>query len=645
MGAAYASLILAEFNLFRLWPCLLAALAAGVLVARWTAQRQVPSTAPERTGWIAAAGFAAVSLALTLPPGEMLLGGWDPGVYLHTAAAIADHGSLQLPAQDIFALPEALRNDLIVEVAGWRHPFPGMFPLPNGCLSPQFMHLFPSLQAVAYALGGVWGALVVNPLLNVASILLLFGFSSRLLGPRWGTLAALLLAIHPAQVWQARFATAEILGQVLLLAGASLWIDAERHPGGRLPAVLAGFLLGLAFFTRYYTILFLVPLLLLFLARPSVREQRRKTGLFLGALAAVGLHAAWHMTRVAPCYRPLPGLVFPLLQASAALAGTLIAATRFFPSAFARLSAPPSQRILRLGLSLALAAFFLFAWYIRPRLAMDGRVAQAAATLFQAFGHPEWLPRLAGADAFNIQFLVALFGPFGLLLAFAGILVLVWRMPDHASTAWLLASCSVLVLLLTNVFHDHFMMWVSRRFIPVGIPLLVIGVTAATREAVALVRRRGRRPTLALAPLLLALVVLPLLPKTAAMASHRDWPGLEAWFRQLARQLPPDAIVFCDQPGFAAPLRFLHGVRAHEIHGGLSAGAFALRHRQALLELDGQPLLLSMRNLPPDALAVCRPLGSFPLVSHIQQQPRHAVPAGVKPRGGTFSLLALSPPQ
>ena len=638
-GAAYAALLLAEFGVFRPWPCILFAAAAGLLAARWTSARFVPLSAKERTGWIAAAVLAAGSLALSLPPAEMLLGGWDPGVYLHAAAAVSERGSLQIPAPDVFALPESLRADLVVEIAGWRHPFPGMFPLPGGRLSPQFMHLYPSLLAVAHSFGGVWGALCANPLLNVAAILAAFAFASRLLGPRWGLLAAFLLAVNPAQVWQSRFGTAEILGQILLLAASSLLLDAERRPGGRAAAAVSGVLFGLAFFTRYDVVLFLVPLVLVLLLPPLSHERRRLLPFFLVPLAAVGLHAAWHMSVVAPCYRPLPGLVFPLLLAAAAAAAALAAAGRFFPSAAARLAAPRFLFAARAAFSAGFAALAFFFWSVRPRLASDGRVAQAAAALLDAAGHPEWLAALAGPDALNVHFLVAIFGAAGLLFAFAGVAALAWRISGRAAAAWLLASAAVLAILLANVFHDHFMMWVSRRFVPVAVPLLAIGLAAAAREAFSLLSRRSRPAAIALAASLAAAAILPVLPKTSAMASMRDWPGLVAWFRQLAQGIPPGAVVFCDQPGFAAPLRFLHGVRAHEIHGGLSACDFALRHRQDLLRIDGTPLLLTMRSQPLAHSAACIPLATFSLSSHTQRQPRRTVPDGVKPRGGIFFLL------
>ena len=633
VAAAYSALILAELGRFRAWPCIWLAFAAAAATAWIASRRAEPKSTAERAGWLAAWLLALLSMVMTLPPSEMLLGGWDPGVYLHTASSIANHGSLQIPVDDVAQLPVDLRPDLVVEIAGWKHPFPGMFPLPNGRLSPQFMHLYPSLMAVAYSLGGVQGALLLNPLLNATAILLMFWFASKILGPGWGLAAALLLAVNPAQTWQAKFGTAEMLGQILLLAGSGLMVEFIRRPRSIFSAALSGFLFGLAFFTRYDAILFLAPALLLVIALNPAREQRGPVFAFLLALAAVGIHAGWHMASVAPCYRPLPGLVFPLLAWVLALGSIFLVAGIVFPK-----RPSPSRWIpLRAACSVGLVCFIFFAGYLRPHLAVDGRISRLAASVVK----PTWLSALAGPDAFNADYLTSIFGPFGLLLALAGLVALVWRGHDRATAIWLAASVGASALLVANVFHDHFMMWVSRRFIPVAIPLLVVGTAAAARELLWLGQRRGRLAAWALSGAALAAAILLGAPKTAAMASTRDWPGLADWLDDLARTIPENAVVFCDQPGFAAPLRFIYGIQAHEIHGGIGGEEFALRHRQTLANLDPPALVLTMRGVSPNPDSPLRLLEQFDLSSHIQEQPRRSIPFGTKWRGGTFSLCAV----
>ena len=117
-----------------------------------------------------AVGIAcATLLRLTLPADEMLLGGHRPRGLCPRRRRGGPHrfpdpgraGPGRAHARGAAArLPQPPRG---------YEPFPGMFLRPDGRISPQFYHLFPSLMAVAWSIGGIRAALLVNPLLNVAA--------------------------------------------------------------------------------------------------------------------------------------------------------------------------------------------------------------------------------------------------------------------------------------------------------------------------------------------------------------------------------------------------------------------------------------------------------------------------------------------
>ncbi|MEX2607382.1 MAG: hypothetical protein WD708_08555, partial [Kiritimatiellia bacterium] len=155
-----------------------------------------------------------------MPPGETIPGGWDPSVYVQTAAQISQQGGLLFDHPDVAAQPPHLQEILFRDVHGIPEPFGGM-RLFEGKVTPQFYHLYPSLMALVISLtGSVRAALWVNPLLNGVSILLMYRFASCWTGHRrWGALAALLMLLLPLQIWQAKFSTAEMLAQVLILSG------------------------------------------------------------------------------------------------------------------------------------------------------------------------------------------------------------------------------------------------------------------------------------------------------------------------------------------------------------------------------------------------------------------------------------------
>jgi hypothetical protein len=641
IAAAYVALILAGTARFNSVACLLCGTAAGIAAGALAYKKGSPETRAEKAGWLAALTLAAGSFFLTVPPSEMLLGGWDPGVYVHTAAAIAREGSLQIPADDFQAFPQDVRRDLVRQGTGWTQLFPGMFLLPNGQLSPQFMHLYPSLLAIGYAQAGVWGALLINPVLHGLAILLLYGFASKLLGGRWGLLAALLLAVNPAQIWQAKFSTAELLTQVLLLAGLIAFLDFTRRRRV-LPAAVSGLMFGLSFLCRYDAVLLIVPLVLLLVVLANGPAYRRSVFAFLVALGVMGAHAWLHMTWVAPFYRPLSGLVFPLLGAALFLTAVLIAAVQI--PAIRRGIAVLLRRPMAwrgAGLSMVLA-FSVLAGYVRPRLTVDGRVARTVDRALASIGQGDWMEMLAGVNAFNVAYLESIFSFWGLVLALAGLGVLIWRVSDRGAAIWLVAALATTAIYMVDVFHDHFMMWVSRRFIPVVIPLLTVGIAAALQETYRQTKRKCRLLAAPLATLLILMVVAGTTPKTVAMGTARDWPGLASWFQDLTRRMPEDTVVFSDQPGFAAPLRFMYGIRAFEVGGGKSCAQFLSRHAQVLRPLRGPIGILTMReqSLHREGV-ILREMFHTKLESSILEQPRQDVPSRARPRGGSFVFYTV----
>jgi hypothetical protein len=152
MTCAWLALALADLGRFAAWPCVGAACAAAALVyflaVRGDADDETSPTQGRILAVLAALGLAGGTLAFTLPPSEMILGGWDPGVYLHTAASVANDGALRIVDEDLAGLDEREREVVSRNLFGVSEPFGGMRVLPDGRTSPEFHHLYPSLLAV-----------------------------------------------------------------------------------------------------------------------------------------------------------------------------------------------------------------------------------------------------------------------------------------------------------------------------------------------------------------------------------------------------------------------------------------------------------------------------------------------------------------
>lgn len=647
MAALWSGLLLAELGHFAAWPVLLlAAFVTGCIwlyLSKWQQDVGIASTG-DVEGLAAACALALLALVIVLPPSELLLGGWDPGVYLHTASALSRTGELLQHTPDLAALDAESR--LLIGRQGqdaWE-PFLGMRMLPDGRISPQFYHLYPVLMALAWPLGGVRAALLVNPLLYVFSIILMYLWACRWVRPRWAFAAALLLALNPAQVWQAGFGTSELLAQCLLLLGlvATDHAFAERNTTP-LPVFLAGASFGLLLLTKYEAILFVVPFAIVLLFGLRTRAQRSTVFILVGIIAMFGAHAGVHQIFFAPLYHPMGNWVLPGLVVAGGL--TLLIALIALLTPPRRAPEAPSATVWRMGLRLTavfgFVAWVVFAWYVRPRLTVDGRVLRLFMSLMPGGHETDWFAFLAGRNARNFWYLRSLFGGFGLLVSLTGVGLLIMQTKKTWRWAWLVASVGVLFVLMTQMSHEPFMMFVSRRMVPVVLPLFCLG-GAFFCDRCEWGFRKYTRHGLLVGVLVVVFSLWGVLGETVFLARHREWPGLTDWLDQLATSIPEGAIVYSDAPGFAAPLRFLYGIPAYEVHAlhpGERRDPMAMMIHRATGQHD--VFWLTQATIPAAYEDSLIPAATLGLASVIQGSRPHKVPQHVRPRAGIFVLYRI----
>ncbi|GEM_PF-1753234 len=640
LAAAYSAFILAEVGRFSGSLAGIIALGGALVAACFSWRSYLPLSRVQKMFWTFSAIIAAASFCITLPPSEMILGGWDPGVYVHTGAEVSRNASLQFDAGDIWVLPERMQDSVTAEIEGWRVPFPGIFPLSSGRFSPQFLHLYPSLLGFVYSIGGIWGALSVNSVLNAASLLAMYWIASSLLGDRWGAVATLFLMLNPAQIWQAKFGTAEMLTQILLLSGFALMISSSRQPVGIRKAVGSGLLFGFALLTRYDSILVIVPLVLVsaFISWESGR-RKRALGLLAG-LIPLALHLMIHLRWVAPNYRVLPHVVLPVVTTAVFMTGFFYLCGVSKMGLFLGRTIQNRQFLIRSLSTLLFFVFLFWACYIRPRLTVEGRVSATMGEVFLLLGLDDWNTWFAGPDAWNFRYLMSIFGVTGFFVSCMGILVFIWKKEEPAVLIWFVACLVPFVVLTTCIFHDHFMMWASRRFVPVVVPFFCITATAAVQAIYERANIRCPRFAVPLSSGLILAVILGVMPGSITMAKTREWPGLVRWYENLHKILPADALVLCDQPGFAAPLRFLHGIHAHEVYGDQTALEVVVENREFLQHVTQPVILLTMKpqDISHENRILLTEIENVSLRSHILQSSRYRVPTQTKGRGGDFIL-------
>ena len=541
---AWLALVLAELGLFHL-EALLALVVIGVLIGALSINAGRSGSGRsrvDRSTLPAAVGFGMLLLAggvLYLPPYEAVVSGEDGSVYISFGRKIAGTGSLEFEDDLVSRLPHGVRRGVFENpspdagVSG-RHPrFPGGLRIPDigdPSVTAGFSPLFPVLTALFHEVGSIQGALLVAPFFAVLSIGGLFLLAAHIGGPWTGGLTALLtLALLP-QLWFARFPVPEMVAQCLVMSGLLAWLVALRDDAPRW-AIAAGWFLGLAGFAKVDLNVLLTVSLAAYcawqaLARPA--QRGRYLPHLLIPFGLVFLHNVAHYLAFASHYRPyvahlmrtsVPGELLRSAGPVGLVAGVLLfALVAAAGTVLALRSRPP---VVRKACGVALTALLvLYALnYVATR---TGHVHETV----------EWL-------SWYVSWPV-------LLLAVPGLATLL--RPGRAvrvrsaegSVLLFLVFAVVALQYLYDPLESGVHMWSMRRFVPVVLPLLMLG--AALGVAAGLRRMPARyRPGLALA---LALVLVDLVARPAlALVREPLWKGAVAETERMARLFPEDAVV------------------------------------------------------------------------------------------------------
>ncbi len=592
------ALLMADCGLFSV-PRVLGVLAlvscAGAAWARMR-QRTPGGAAPvlgreERVLGLLLAGAAWVFAQ----PHEYLYGGWDPGVYLQTAAHIAATGGINFHDALLAGMDPAAR-DLVLAHKGLPELMSGfrLVSVDGGLISPQFQHLYSCWVALFHGVGGLPLALRVNALFAVLSVLAFYLAGRALFDGRTGLLAAALLAGNVVQIWFARFSTAEIVTQYFVWSGLYLLALHWRGEGDRSGVVGAG-CLGAAWMTHISAWYLAVPLLAVMLYRVASGTLKRDLPVLL-ALVACGALAILQNQFVSLGYLSLiqharwvvfrhPEWIVAALVLAVCLCG-------FGRGDSGRVDRLLGRAWVRAGLVLAILGLALYAVVFRPHVVA---ASPAAAAL-----EGDRLKRLLG-NALSVRDLARLFTPLGLGLGVAGAAWMAWRGLTRVRAPVLVILLTVSIAVLHDRHVEPFYMFGARRFLIVVIP----AVCLCLAYGLALLWERPWRAAkpAVLACLALVLLVPAVLGRNVVMI--RDYRGLAAFCRQVADLLPAGRdrrVLLCDDERWAAPLRFVHGENAFAIRVPGGRDIAPLTRQIELWQKEGREVFyLSERN-PPLAL-------------------------------------------
>ena len=531
---------------------------------------------PARLEYLLLLLWLPAAIWLFFRPHEAILGGSDAGVYVNTAAHVAQTGHLLIDEPALAELDPALYPSLLRERReGEGTPYylyPGFNVVlePRGRVLPDFFHLHPVWQAVGHAAGGVRAALLLPALWALLGAFAVYLTARQLAGWPVAIVSIVGLSTTALQVWFARYPVTEMLTQYLLwlaLWALGAWLVGRRPL--RLWGLLGGLALGQLFLTRIDTFFLLVIPLLAGLWLTRRRRWQPAHLWFFAPLAVLTAHSLIHSYAFSRPYFEriafhVAGMarrnwMLPAVALVMGLALFLVLRNRRLGVVARRHGRP----LLAFG---ALAIFLLaaYAWFVRP-------VVGATAS------YQEWYDgqTIVLTDRENLIRLGWYLSPLGVWLGAAGASLLLWRL-NRKSAVLVGVGLFFSLLYLWRIQATPHQIYAMRRYVPAVLPFFVISAAYLFGW---LAQRRAwyaRLVGLLLLPLWLAGFVW----SAQGFITHVDNQGLMAQVEALDARLDDGAIlIFNDQTPVSmgdllgTPLNYQYG---HD--------AFTLRQPEAITQ-------------------------------------------------------------
>ena len=502
----------------------------------------------------------AVGAVLFFHPFEYIVGGWDPGAYVNSGVNTARTGSVIIHDDFLKNLsPEDqkvfshIRNEQVQKYPG----FPISDP-EEGTITSGFYHLYPVWTAIFYSLFGLKFSLLVNAVFGLMAVIAVYFVGKTLFHNSVGIIAAFLLTINIAEVWQARFPTTEILAQYLIFSGIytlAIFAKGEDVWSGTISALC----LGAVFFARIDSVL-LLPAIFIFFYYRSFRRWRKEDLLFAAPFSLLLLIALIYYLTLgrAPSRVVLSGFSSfnkNIMAVAAALILAGLAAARIFSAKTVRLlDAMLSSRALRLYIMAAIAAFALYAYFMRPNAANNEHAA-------------------------NLVELGWFLSPLGLALATAGIMWLTFSGLDEQIAPFYFITLTVSSFFIYNKMIDPSYMWAVRRYVPVVIPAAVIMMSYTLYRLSAQFRRAG----IAVSCILVIALAAHSVIEGGHLFLHREYRGFIDFCEEFAERFDEDDVLVCDDYWLATPLYFIYGKNTLQVSDQHSSRAIPKCRRAAEL--------------------------------------------------------------
>lgn len=551
-------LLLADLNHFSIlwiWFVVILLFVSGICLHR----KEVSWNVPRK--WVGGLAFAGLLLSILFSrPFEYLLGGWDPGEYVSTAAHIERTGGLDYIEPFLIDLPEELEPRFFRKWVLPRQTFHAGYLVVNvdtGEMVPDYFHLYPVWLALFTSHGTLELAYMSQTVLAVLGSLLFLLSCARLTSLRLSFLIGFFWITQSAVLFFGRFTSSEFLSIGLLFGIIAIWkMQEDRADLSRT------FWIGLLVFgavTCHITNLLplaglgMMGVLLGFkslLTTPGRELLTLGTATGLGILRNVKGTPVFSEHLIQEYVFEEPTKVVPIVLLPLLLGGIGWLVWKTF-----------GERILASkGVNIALR------WVPAMLLLLAG--------LYQYFLRMKVDP---GHNALNLQSLGWVVSPMGLILAFGALFTINWRKTDRVLLMLFMAGIISAGVLLHHKNIQPVYYWAYRRYLPMVFPLLALLMAWGIEQA------WNSRWKIWLGPLVSLLGLSPAgwqilasVP-TVRVQEHR---GLADYVSEVAATLSDAGFVVVDHWKLATPLRH-----------GFGIPAYSLTQESSSLQGKDQPLL------------------------------------------------------
>ena len=558
--SGFIGLALAQAGVYSLFNMLLSIVLLLAFFVALSPERLKRGFLLPRTGKIRLTHIFIVLILITSAtlfskPFEWILGGRDPGVYVNAGVMIARTGSLVFHDRFLAEMDDSLFHELYpVDDQFPVHPYKGtpiyqQFPgfyitdKDTGELMPQFLHLWMIWIAIFYSILGLKLSLYVTPFFALLSVLSVYLFTKDLFDGKTALIASLLLSLNYAEIWYARYPTAEIFTQFLFFSGLYLFNLAVKHRE-KMFSLIAALALGQTFLARVDMILIVFPLAfyyLFFLFKHRKFSSVEKW--FIFPFLLVLTYALLHWRIFAPFYTAYFFQGFEVLIAG-------VAVFSFILITFLVLYTDTPRRIMkRIGWnkeklkvfsSLFLILICVYSYYLRPA----GDIT---------------------SDSYNFVKLGWYLPGIGLALAIIGLVLIINLREDSGVMLFvcMLLLFATFFIYASQISPDH--PWWVRRFVPVVIPSLII-VSSFFLVWLSRIRYKiaYKNSFFLLSAMLLFLLVAGNVGMTRVLFDYVEYQGSIYTVNEFAGKIGDGAVVFIGgnrilNETFAVPLYYLYG--------------------------------------------------------------------------------------